>query len=343
MLTFRLSEDVLGRTRFAFSPLSEATLSLRLLGEPHPSHVHAPWLRTVRRRLDSVDLPLLLAVAGPGSWIPGFLVPPADTPRARIEEQLTDVTRLSPAVLAAEMDQTWGARPRPRRLIELLDAGAAGPGILAEAMWDYWDLAIAPFWSRMCGVLEGDVSYRMTALVERGLFALLDDLHPEVSVQGHDLLVDKPHHADATHHASRMTLTPCVFGYPGLIVEDSEEGHFVLTYPAHGVGRLWESLDLDDQRAGHPLAALFGRTRAAILEHAAGPVSTTQLARELGQSAGSVSQHLTVLKANGLLESRRSGRSVLYWQTPLARTMIAAQPGDAADPGASGMGGVDRA
>ena len=32
------------------------------------------------------------------------------------------------------------------------------------------------------------------------------------------------------------------------------------------------------------LAALFGRTRAAILDRAAVPVTTTQMARELGQS-----------------------------------------------------------
>jgi DNA-binding transcriptional ArsR family regulator len=42
-------------------------------------------------------------------------------------------------------------------------------------------------------------------------------------------------------------------------------------------------------------------------------------------SPGSVSEHLTVLKANGLLASRRTGRSVLYWQTPLAQSMISTQ------------------
>jgi hypothetical protein len=42
------------------------------------------------------------------------------------------------------------------------------------------------------------VAFRIGALAERGLFALLDDLHDEATVQGHDLLVNKPHHADAT-------------------------------------------------------------------------------------------------------------------------------------------------
>jgi DNA-binding transcriptional ArsR family regulator len=325
VITFQLSGEVLGRTRFAFSPLSEVALSLRLLGRPHVTHLHARWLQLTRGRLSGVDLPLLLAVVPPGKWIPSCLVPTAATTRVTIEDQLTDLTHLSPAQLTADLAQTWGERPRPPRLTELLDAGARGPGILAEALWEYWTAAIAPHWPRICGVLEADVAFRAGALAQRGLFALLDDLHAEATVQGHDLLVNKPHHASETYRATRLILTPCVFGYPSLVLEDGEPGVFGLTYPAHGVGRVWEGLEPPDHEADNPLAALFGRTRAAILERAAVPVTTTQMARELGQSPGSVSEHLTVLKANGLLSSRRAGRRVLYWQTPLAQSMISAQ------------------
>ena len=127
------------------------------------------------------------------------------------------------------------------------------------------------------------------------------------------------------HRATRLILTPSVFGYPNLILDHDEPTVFCLTYPAHGVGRVWEGLEPPDHEADNQLAALFGRTRAAILERAAVPVTTTQLARELGQSPGSVSAHPTLLKANGLLYSRRNGRSVLYWQTPLAQSMISTQ------------------
>jgi hypothetical protein len=325
VIKFQLSGEVLGRTRFTFSPLSEVTLSLHLLGRPHLTHLHSRWLQLTRDRLGGVDLPLLFAVAPPEKWIPSCLVPSADTTRVTIEDQLTDLTHVSPAELAADLAQIWGDRPRPPYLTDLLEAGARGPGILAEKLWEYWTAAIAPHWPRICAVLEADVAFRSGALAERGLFALLDDLHPEVTVQGHDLLVDKPHHADGTYGATRLILTPSVFGYPNLILDHDEPGVFCLTYPAHGVGRVWEGLEPPDQKADNQLAALFGRTRAVILERAAVPVTTTQLARELGQSPGSVSEHLTVLKANGLLCSRRTGRSVLYWQTPLAQSMISTQ------------------
>lgn len=54
-------------------------------------------------------------------------------------------------------------------------------------------------------------------------------------------------------------------------------------------------------------------------------MSTTQLARELRQSRASVNEHLAVLRNAGLLTSRRSGRSVLYRQTPMAEYVIGAQ------------------
>jgi DNA-binding transcriptional ArsR family regulator len=65
------------------------------------------------------------------------------------------------------------------------------------------------------------------------------------------------------------------------------------------------------------------RLRAAILSCLALPKSTTDLARELGQSAPSVSFHLSVLRRNGLVTSWRSGRRVLYRRTPLASGLLA--------------------
>ena len=47
------------------------------------------------------------------------------------------------------------------------------------------------------------------------------------------------------------------------------------------------------------------------------PTATTDLARLLGVTPGCVSQHLALLRANGLVNGHRVGRKVLY-----ARTML---------------------
>lgn len=323
MITFELSPEVLGNTRFAFSPLSEVTLSLRLIGQPRPMHPHAPWLREARQRLEGVDLDLLLAVAPPGRWIATCLVPPARGPQSTIEEQLSDLTRLPPDRLAHDLGEVWADHAPPRRVRELLDAGAGGPARLAETIWDYWDAVISPYWPRMCAVLEDDVAFRVAGLVDGRFYDLLADLHPEISIEGHRMQIDKPHFPDAVQTAAEMTLTPSVFAWPGLVLEDGEQGRFALTYAARGIARVWEG-DKDDFTGGD-LAALVGRTRAAILTRTDVPTSTTQIARQLGQSPASVSEHLGVLRRVGLVTGRRSGRSVLYRQTPLAESILHAQ------------------
>ena len=326
MITYVLTTDVLGNTRFSFSPLAEATLSLRLIGCPHPTHIHAPWLRSVRNRLDGVDLELLLAVAPSGKWVADCLMPAPSGPQVTIEEQLRELAQISAAEMGRDLQEVWQDEPAvPRRLRELVRTGAHGPQQLAETLWDYWDAALEPFWNKICAVLEDDVFHRVAAQMNSGLFALLEDLHPEVSLDGNLLHVDKPHHTSATYHGRELDLTPSVFAWPGLILRDGQDDRFGLTYAARGVARVWEGLSVMNQIDDDPLAALLGRTRAAILEMTSVPMSTTQIARELGQSAGSVSQHLSVLRGSGLVVSRRSGRSVLYSQTSLAQSMVAVQ------------------
>ena len=75
-----------------------------------------------------------------------------------------------------------------------------------------------------------------------GLFDLLADLHHEVSVDGAVLRIDKPHHEDVTYQGARLTLVPAVFIWPHLLLAHSTPGAFQLTYPARGVGRLWEGI-----------------------------------------------------------------------------------------------------
>jgi DNA-binding transcriptional ArsR family regulator len=72
------------------------------------------------------------------------------------------------------------------------------------------------------------------------------------------------------------------------------------------------------------LAAVLGRGRAQLLTELAAPVSTTELARRTGMSAGGVSQHLTALRAAGLVTTRRQGRMLLSARTDLADALVSA-------------------
>ena len=108
-----------------------------------------------------------------------------------------------------------------------------------------------------------------------------------------------------------------------MIIGHEAPDEFSLTYAARGVGRVWEGL----ASIANPMAdldSLIGRTRAAILRRLDVPMTTTQVARDLHQSPSTVSEHLTLLRGNGLLISWRAGRGVLYRRTQLASSLMAA-------------------
>jgi hypothetical protein len=74
-----------------------------------PPTVSGCWAHQIRRActcggcveresLAGVDLALLMAVAAPGRWVATFMVPTA-SPSTTIEEQLEDLTHMSPVAM----------------------------------------------------------------------------------------------------------------------------------------------------------------------------------------------------------------------------------------------------
>nr|WP_269203922.1 winged helix-turn-helix domain-containing protein [Motilibacter peucedani] len=71
----------------------------------------------------------------------------------------------------------------------------------------------------------------------------------------------------------------------------------------------------------------MGATRARLLVELASPASTSELVQALGLPLGSVGGHLSRLRAAGLVEGRRDGRSVTYHRTPTGHALVAASGG----------------
>jgi DNA-binding transcriptional ArsR family regulator len=162
-------------------------------------------------------------------------------------------------------------------------------------------------------------------LTRGGVDALLSGLHPEVSVRGEVLRIDKLRHSvDHDLAGDGLTLFPSVFAWPGLMVDKAPDRPATLVYACRGVGLLWGNGSRHPGSDDEALGALLGQSRAAILGCLAVPRSTTELAGELGQSPPSVSFHLSVLRRSGLVTSWRSGRRVLYRRTQLADGLVAA-------------------
>jgi DNA-binding transcriptional ArsR family regulator len=322
MIRLRLSSTVLARMRFAYSPLAEVAKSLYMInsGTIHP--LHRGWYERVRSDLGRVDRELLRAVVPPGGHVAEFLFVGATATTTTIEEQLQLVAEWPQEHFMSELAQARrgvGPSIAVRRLVEL---GADGPRRVADALEQYWSIALAPYWPQLRAVLDADVAYRVGKLARGGIAELMQDLHPSVELTEHAIRVASL--AEDEVDAGGLTLVPCVFIWPRLWVEIGLAGEPSLTYGARGVGALWQEIDGASEEDEDALGALLGRTRAEILVSLRLPRSTTDLARSLRLTPPTVSSHLAILRRGGLITSWRSGRRVLYQRTAVGSTIVAA-------------------
>ncbi len=320
----RLTVSDLALTRFAYSPLAEVGESLYLLSKGSVYGLHQGWYADVAPRLADTDLELLLGVVPPRPWIADFLFSGATDASTSIDTQLDQLAAMPAADFAAELRSVWRGGPPPRRVAELIAAGPDGPRRLAAALHDYWSAAIEPYWAAMRAVLDEDVAYRAGELVRSGVATMLGAMHPELSIRDDVLRIAKKRaslHQDEQLTGHGILLVPSVFVWPNVVFAVDPSRPPSLTYPARGVGNLW-SRPQPELAGTDPLSALLGRSRAEILAALDQPSCTTELAARLSQSPSAVSQHLSVLRRNGLVRSWRAGRRVLYLRTELATSIV---------------------
>jgi DNA-binding HxlR family transcriptional regulator len=312
------------RVRFAVSPLWETMAALRVLLEPHRHGYHLPWLDTVRPGLDRLELWPLLALSPRSGWTPDFLSPAPAGPATDIADQLAQVRATSPELVAREVRLSLTQRagqPLPDQAWRLLDDAVATRDLMADLLEQCWHLLIAPHWPRLRDLLQADLRYRAELMGDYGLDRVLADLDPRARWTGRAIVIDR---ADAKRRrlaGAGLIIMPSVFVWPDLTVVIDPPAQAALIYPARGIAELWQPARTAHSNA---LAALLGRTRAALLESLAEPASTHTLALRHNLAPSTVSQHLVALHQARLVTRRRHRHTVLYQQTPLGAEL--AQP-----------------
>lgn len=319
VIIIRLTAEDLSRIRFAFSPVWETVASLRVLGRGD-SGLHRPWVRRIRPIVaGGKELALLQALVPPHGYIPDFLTPAPPRRSTSVEAGLAAVAATSPDVVVAELTKLNKTHPDPM-LDELVDDPAAALTRIVDALWSYWRVAVEPDWRRIRALLQEDLAYRLEELAGGGVHRLFRTLHPSVAFTGERVEIDRPYSCHGSPLPGQgLVLVPCVFAWPAALSITAAPYVPTLTYPPRGIGRLWES---PQDTAGSPLADLIGKTRAAIVSQLDLPMSTTQLACQLNLSAPTLSVHLGILRAAGVVDSRRDGRTVLYHRTRLGDHLL---------------------
>lgn len=325
MIRLRLAASGFTQIRFAFSPISELTCSLYLSHSGHVEPLYRDWAKQSPPGMLGLDHELLRAAVPHRGVLPDFPQGTAGI-ATTIGQQLKLLAVWEPDLLRAELEAAWHGNDLPPVAEQLIMSGPDGLIRLADVFRSYWEAALEPHWPRMRAVLEAEIAYRSRQLARGGLTELLADLHPLVELDQDCIRVNKPRRSEHDLSGSGLLLMPCIFATPSVVFGVGPGEVPCLIYRPRGVATVWEEAE---QRpvADDPLGALIGRSRAAILRGTALPKSTSEMARDLGQAAATVSEQLSTLRRSGMVTSWRAGRSVLHQRTPAATRLIDAVTG----------------
>ena len=315
MIEIGVSAPDMARVRFTTDPVWEAALSLHAIARPGRFPLH----RKLRARVPEhprFDLDLLFELTSPPHFIPDLLVP---TPSLQPGDPLTEIGRIAStdqALLEGDLRDLSAMMPGSRiagmQPTELAER-------TAEALAAYWRTVLEPLWERVDGIHSADIVHRSVQVSNDGLTGVLGSLHHLMTYGTEQIKVDKgAGHTTYEATGNGVRLMPSVFSWPRIVVS-CHSGQRVISYAARGAGRLWDGSTPPPTDA---LAALLGRSRAAILERLEVPHSTTALSEQLRLSPATVSQHLSVLATAGLIHARREGKRVYYARTALATLLI---------------------
>ena len=310
MISIKVSADDLMQTRFAFSPLWEVVASYRVLVDPARHAVHLPWVRRAYEDLGGLDLRPLEALVRAQGYIPDFLTPPPATPFPDFFEEIERLRGIGAERVREESGYLSVYGPEHARALgEYKDDPRGAVGRLADLLVEYHGRVLAPYWPRLYTLLEGDVLKRARTLAFEGPEALFGGLHRAVGYRPGVVEVYKSFERDVDPDGRGVLLIPVAFAWPDVYVITDRPWQPTLVYSPRGVATLWQG---ERPTTGEAIRAALGGGRAAVLKSLAVPSTTTEIARSLGASPGTVSEHLARLRRAGLAEAHRRGRRVYY-------------------------------
>lgn len=320
MLHIHLSTEDLSRIRLAAEPDPgwEMLLSLHALGGTPDHIVFGPWRAEALSGLDP-STRLLLQLAPPRGYSPDFLTPAGGTDLESVVDAVVSTGR---ARLRSELTLLAAQRHTAPWMRMMAEGEAHTMRRLGAAMHRYHQRVLSRPWNRIRAVVEAERASRVRDLLDGGVERLLSNIHPLVRWDPPVLRVDYPVRQVVHLNGRGLLLIPSYFCWRRPVALRDEKLNPVLVYPANrGLQPLTEDPTVPK---GAALGRLLGRTRAAVLEEIAASSGTTggEIARRLGMSAASASEHTGILREAGLILSHRVSNTVWHTLTPLGQALV---------------------
>ncbi|MDX3224399.1 helix-turn-helix domain-containing protein [Streptomyces sp. ME19-01-6] len=338
MLRVHFGELDLARLRMALRPdaLWETVLSFHRLREHRAATVYGEWRSLARNRLNG-EARLLAPLIPSRGYFPDFLTPAEGG--MGWDSGMESLRATSPARLHTEISRLPAAR-LPGWIRDLGQGERRSLDRLTSALTSYHQAAIAPYWPRLQARIEADRAVRGRALLDGGADGLLASLPPTMRWRPPVLEVDYPVDRDLELGGRGLLLQPSFFCRRTPVTLYDPDLRPVLVYPVEHAPRpvppspparpataprTWPvpiSGPAPAPGAAQSLSKLVGQTRSAVLQGVGGGCTTSELARRVGVSIASASQHASVLRDAGLVLTLRRGSAVLHTLTPLGAALL---------------------
>ncbi|GAA3091480.1 winged helix-turn-helix domain-containing protein [Streptomyces roseofulvus] len=263
---------------------------------------------------------VLAELVAEDGFVPDFLLQPAtpDFAGGLAAAAATPAERLALDLGIPEVSGWNGGLARPGRWAHEL---AQGSPVAARALLDdtrrYFESSVRPLWPRIRRDALTDRALRSEMLLRGGVDALLTTLGTTWRWQAPTLHLPSASTYDIPLCGRGLLLVPSWFA-TGPMVMYRPEATTVLVYPLYDSGDAASSGERPEA-----LAALLGGTRSRILALLRSPATTTALAERASVSLAAASQHASVLRGAGLIDTVRTGTAVLHSLTPLGEALLA--------------------
>lgn len=315
MIRYRLGAGA-ARVRWAMSPIHEVVSLAQLLTEQRRHPVFHPWLRRRQRRLTPLDLSALTVFLADGAYRPDFLDPSPQSSEPTFEEGVEQLLAAPRDQMYAELvDATTGRGTDVAR--RLLDDPDRVRSEAATALRRLWKAVVEPEWPSMRQALRAEMLDRALQVNREGLRAVLPRLHPSAVCGDDTVSVMKAVDIDVDCPEG-LILVPSLFITDRMQCTTSDHWTPAIYYPASG-RYLWSA-----PATPRSLDRLLGATRSKILAALTTPLQTTVVAGLVGVTPPTASEHLTILRDAGLIDSSRTGRTATHELTPAGRTLLEA-------------------
>ncbi|GLI02301.1 helix-turn-helix domain-containing protein [Phytohabitans aurantiacus] len=314
MLRIVLTADDLTRVRFeaAPGPLVDAGLAARALRR-RPVPALANWRAAVAPAITPAVHPLL-ALNPPAGPTCTFVEPLAAELAAGLES-------LDTVPAERRREEIADLRTAPTAWLKALASGdRSARADLARAATRMHEVAVAPVAAHLAADREADIGRRAAELGTGGLAAAVSGLHRTLRLRGQVLEVERPFDYEHRSGGTGVLMLPSPFLVDEVRIGWSEGEPLRIHYPT-GTPLPGHP----DAAPADPLARMLGGTRAAVLRAVGTGCGTVALARRVGASPASASEHVTVLREAGLVATARVGRGVRHWLTPLGAQLLRAQ------------------